>query len=151
MINFEQFSKINECSVPPDSILRVNGHQILTRLVLGVTAQIKLYHWQAAKHNTHVILGDLYDTFNEISDKLIEVLMGRYGIVNLDTENANNALMTMDFKDVTDVVSFLDVTIYMLKNTYVLNLTEGTDDDIINIIQEITAELEKTKYLIRQA
>jgi hypothetical protein len=151
MINFEQFSKINEMSLPPDSVLRLNGHQILTRLVLGTTAQIKLYHWQATKHNTHTILGDLYDFFNEASDKLIEVLMGRYGIINLDIEDVNNTLMTMDLKEITDIVSFLDVTIYMLKNTYVLNLTEGADDDIISIIQEITAELEKTKYLIKQA
>jgi len=151
MINFEQFSKINECSLPTDNELRINGHQILTRLVLGTTAQIKLYHWQASKHNTHVILGDLYDFFNEASDKLIEVLMGRYGIINLDSEEKSNTLLTMDFEEINDVVTFLDVTIYMLKNTYVLNLTEGTDDDIINIIQEITAELEKTKYLIKQA
>lgn len=151
MINFELFNKLNESSITSDTVLRMNGHQILTRLVLGTTAQIKLYHWQAGKHNTHVILGDLYDFFNEASDELIEVLMGRYGIVNLDTESLDNTLMIMDFTDVTDVISFLDVTIYMLKNTEMLNLTKGTDDDIINIIQEITAELEKTKYLIKQA
>lgn len=150
MLNFEHFNKLNETSVMPDSVLRINGHKILTRLVLGTTAQIKLYHWQASKHATHTILGDLYDKFNEYSDKLIEVLMGRYGIINLDEENNSNTLITMDFDQIIDIISFIDVTIYMLKNTYVLNLNEGPDDDIINIIQEINAELERVKYLIKQ-
>ena len=47
---------------------------------LQLTAQLKLWHWQAKEHTVHEILGKMYDELDEELDKFVELVVGAYGI-----------------------------------------------------------------------
>ena len=47
---------------------------------LQLTAQLKLWHWQAKEHTVHEILGKMYDELDEELDKFVELVIGAYGI-----------------------------------------------------------------------
>lgn len=47
---------------------------------LKLTAQLKLWHWQAKEHTVHEILGKMYDELDEELDKFVELVVGAYGI-----------------------------------------------------------------------
>ena len=47
---------------------------------LQLTAQLKLWHWQAKEHTVHEILGKMYDELDEELDEFVELVVGAYGI-----------------------------------------------------------------------
>jgi len=101
----------------------------------------KVHHWMNTKYARHKATDDLNDSILEMSDKFIEVYFGRYGRPKAIKD-------TVEFKSTTekeyegylvDFVSFLEKELPKLMKT--------TDTDLLNIRDELLAEINKTLYL----
>lgn len=109
--------------------------------VLHILSQIQMFHWQTDKYSQHEIFDDFSETFKELSDKLIEVIQGKYGRIEID----DTYTPIRNLKDL-DPYNFIENCILYFetfKKEYF-----NQDDDIIGVFDEILAEFQKMKYLL---
>jgi len=101
----------------------------------------KVHHWMNTKFARHKATDALNDSVLESSDKFIEVYFGRYGRPKTikDTVEYKHTTEQEYEKYLTDFVIFLEKELpKMLKQT---------DTDLLNIRDELLAEINKTLYL----
>ena len=114
-------------------------HEVASTLV-AIQTQLRFFHWQTKSYARHQAYGGTYDAMDDLIDKFVEVLMGKYGRVPAIQFKVYN-------RNEKDIVSFIDETI-----TYLLNLgnmlNQQTDTDLLNIRDEMLAEFNKLRYLI---
>jgi hypothetical protein len=110
---------------------------------LALRDQIHVFHWQTEIGDKHTALGDFYESFLEQLDGLMEVVMGKYG--RFTVKGVGSPAPLVDLKDV-DPDQFVQkyITIF---NDY-KKVTFKDDPEILNIIDEILASIEKLKYLL---
>jgi hypothetical protein len=106
--------------------------------------QFKVLHWQTRSYSRHKAYGKVYDSLSDLTDTFIEVYMGKYGRVRFDGDGESVELKNSDSMSVAE---FLDSTIEFL-----LGLTEDMDDkadtDLLNIRDEMLAQINRLKYLL---
>jgi len=110
---------------------------------LKLLNQLKIYHWQTKSYAEHIAFGKAYDNLDSLIDKLIEVYMGKNGVpraklkfnIELDNYDENHTLFVKDF-------------IHNINNDLKSNLSMENDSELLNIIDEIVAELEQLLYLL---
>lgn len=116
-----------------------SGGDIVTAM-LTIRNQIKLYHWQTKSFADHKATDDLTGALDTAIDTFVEVYMGKYGRpkvtkpIKLHNFSANMA---------REFVS--KQTVYLM-NVLPRRLKKN-DSDLLNIRDEILAELNKTRYL----
>lgn len=116
-----------------------SGGDIVSAM-LTIRNQIKLYHWQTKKFADHKATDDLTAALDTAIDSFVEVYMGKYGrpkvtkAIKLHNFSANMA---------REFVS--KQTVYLM-NVLPRRLKKN-DTDLLNIRDEILAELNKTRYL----
>ena len=104
--------------------------------------QLKIYHWQTKSYSRHIASDSLVNSVSDKMDTFIEVIQGsrgkrlsvpnnRYSIRNLTDGNIIRFLK--DFKEwlVIELIEYL----------------EDTDTDLLNIRDEIIADINKCLYL----
>jgi hypothetical protein len=112
---------------------------------LQMQAQVRVLHWETSSYPEHMAFGQFYDAVDPLVDKLVEVIQGRYqkimfgGIENIQVADYNALKLHLFLEDMK---SFFSVRLEQA------GLNKETDADIYNIAQEITAEIEKLKYLL---
>lgn len=112
---------------------------------LQMLAQIRVLHWQTSSYAEHRAFGDFYENVEPKVDRLVEVVQGRYqkvqfgGIENVQISDYNNLKIHLFLQDMKE---FFSVGLESC------GLNKEIDADIFNIAQEITAEIEKLKYLL---
>lgn len=110
----------------------------LLKNILEFQAQIKIMHWNTESYAEHIAFNSIYSSLDGLFDNLIEVCIGKF--------------QRTHFKQ-------LDITLYdynkQLFNSHIFiliekleMLLEGSGSEIINILDEIKAELNKLKYLL---
>jgi hypothetical protein len=118
---------------------------------------IHMVHWYAPNYDTHVILGDLYDSLDDLFDKLQEEIIGTsklqnqqfpsLGPVVLDLDYINqyrsegNNIMdtyTKTYQTVVNILSSLEFT------SYVDNVRSGLN----NTKEEVFTSFNKANYLL---
>ena len=111
--------------------------------LLTILNQLKVYHWQTTSYAQHKALGRAYDALNDLIDQYIEVYMGKYGRIE-----AKGGSTTVDLfnTDQLPVDGFINNAIEYLVNLEIPD--EKADTDLINIRDEMLAELNKLKYLL---
>lgn len=134
--NFEQF--INEQAKYTDN----KAIAVLAMQGLSLRDQIHLFHWQTEIGDQHKALGDYYEGFVEQLDNLMEVVMGKYGRISVKSVGTPQPLI--DLKDV-NVETFVDSKIAIFEDAKKLF---SKDSEILNILDEIIAEIQKLKYLL---
>lgn len=111
---------------------------------LGLQAQFKVFHWQTRSYAKHNAYGGIYDAFADISDKFIEVYMGKYGRIAL--EGASDTIQLSNIGEI-NMDEFLEtVTDFLLSLNNSLN--SQRDSDLLNLRDELLSEVNKLKYLL---
>ena len=103
--------------------------------------EIKLYHWNTKIYSRHIATDTLFNTLLGLLDTFVEVYIGRYN--RLSGDNLHLKLKT--YRD-TDMKKLLESFTYFLKND-ISKMLKESDTDLLNIRDEILAEVHKTLYL----
>ena len=122
------------------------GH--IFKIIFYNTAQIKLIHWQAYTYGQHKALDKLFSKYLDLSDSLAEVIMGKYGKPVLSEENLTFTIANYSDPEKCDLRPFMDKMYksYMIDCRSILD--ENTDSEIINILDEIVALVDQSRYLL---
>jgi hypothetical protein len=108
------------------------------------TAQIKLLHWQTKSYAEHKALDEIFETLTDLTDNLVESIMGKYGRPHLGD---NCSISLKDYQDGCAVDYINEIRkCYIEECKGHFNIEK--DGEIINIIDEILASLDKTDYLL---
>jgi hypothetical protein len=116
--------------------------EIILELV-NTQIQFRFLHWQTKSYAKHQAYGAFYDNLDDLIDKYVEVCMGKHGRPNFEGG------FTMDFEDIKSfsMQEYLDdFTEFLMSLSE--KLTQGEDTDLLNIRDEILAEVNKLKYLL---
>lgn len=118
-------------------------HKSVIQLV-NFQQQMRILHWQTTSFARHNAYGGIYDTLDDLIDKFAEICMGKYGRIQLSDEISNLELKNM--KDLS-INSYLNEFC-----SFLVDLTgefdEKKDTDVLNLRDEILAEVNKLKYLL---
>ena len=115
------------------------GGEIVTTF-FNIRDQIKLYHWQTKSFAEHKATDDLVGTLDANIDKFVESYMGRYGRPYVKR--------TLPVKNLTvsGVRAFIGNSDEWMTNK-LPRMLKKTDSDLLNIRDEILADLNQVKYL----
>jgi len=115
------------------------GGQIVT-MFFNIRDQVKIYHWQTKSFAEHKATDELIGTLDTNIDKFVEVYMGHYGRPLIKK--------TLPVKNltVTGIRAFITRSTNWLSTT-VPRMVKKTDSDLLNIRDEILADLNQVKYL----
>lgn len=118
------------------------------KMVLQNVVQTKLLHWQSMLYGQHKALDELFDGLIDKGDELAESIMGKYGRPVLSEDQLCLKLMNYNNPEKGDLSDFMDhlYKCYSLECKSIFE--EGKDSEIINILDEIIALVDKVKYLI---
>jgi DNA-binding ferritin-like protein len=111
---------------------------------LSIQSQLKVLHWQTKSYAEHKAFGKLYDALDGLFDTFIEVYMGKYGTILAKEE------FEFEVQNYSEEFAreFLDKTI----SYFTEDITNGLDEkdtDLLNLRDEVIAEMNKTKYLLK--
>jgi hypothetical protein len=135
---------------PEDNVSseEANKYGHIFKMIMQNTAQIKLLHWQAYTYGQHKALDKLFGKFLDLSDSLAEVIMGKYGKPVLSDDNLSIKIMNFNDPEKCDLKKFMDV----MHKCYAIDcralLDENSDSEIFNILDEIVALVDQTRYLL---
>jgi hypothetical protein len=115
------------------------GGEIVT-MFFHLRDQVKLYHWQTRSFAEHKATDDLVAALDTNIDKFVEVYMGRYGRPYIKK--------TLPVKNltVTGIRAFITKSDEWLTTSLPRTLKKA-DSDLLNIRDEILADLNQIKYL----
>ena len=109
------------------------------------SSQIKLLHWQTKSYAEHKTFDKLFKGLIGLQDDLVEVIMGKYGRPTLNDDGGSLSLYNYADCDCVDVIK-------KIKDCYCNDcksyFTAENDPEILNILDEIIAFLDKTMYLL---
>lgn len=112
--------------------------------LMALNANLQIAHWQADTYgNTHKAIGDLYGSLTGLLDDLAEVHMGKTGST------------TFPEGEVIELRAEPDIGILLREGLEILNelrasLKQGEDDDLLNIVADMSAAVNKAKYLLKE-
>ena len=116
----------------------------LVRMFMEMLNAVKLYHWNTHSFSQHKATDELHSRLSENVDKFMEVLLGKDAsrLKHLDKKIALiNARNTSDFK--TRIHEYREYFVNM--NTC---FDSHRDSDLLNIRDEILADLNQFLYLL---
>lgn len=122
----------------------LSGINELSRDALCHSAQIKLFHWQTKSYAEHKALDKMFSEFNKLTDDLVESVMGKYGRPDFGGECQINI---MDYSQ-KGIEGYLDSVYHCYSEECKGIFDPQKDSEILNIIDEIIALIDKTKYLL---
>lgn len=113
-------------------------------LFLGLQCQFKIMHWQTKGYARHQAFGNIYDALDDLVDKYVEVSMGKFGRFTIDESNRNIEIYNL--LDI-DIVKFIQkIKEFLIGLT--AELSPENDTDLLNIRDEMLAEVNKLAYLL---
>jgi len=110
--------------------------ELICKLV-AYNGSLQLAHWTAdTVTNEHKALGDLYETMSELTDEFAQTYMGKNGVIEIcDAEVCKMENPVQDGLELTKELT--------------TNLTEGDDDDLLNIVADMNIALNTARYLLK--
>ena len=115
----------------------------IVSLMMTLRNQVKLYHWQTMSYPRHKATDELVDKLDDTIDTFVEVYIGKYGRPKLTGKTSSIHLRNHSDKEATkmlqDAIRWL--TVELPKKL------KKTDTDLLNIRDEIIANLNQTLYL----
>jgi hypothetical protein len=106
--------------------------------------QIKLYHWQTRVYSRHVATDKILENLDKAIDSYVEVYFGKYGRVRLTGKNAQIILQNITDAGATRMIT---AAVKYLQGPLTKTLKPGVDMDLMNIRDEIIADLNQLLYL----
>lgn len=120
----------------------------IVHCALDFSSRVKLFHWQTTSYEEHKTLNNFYKDFSKLTDTLIETIFGKFGRQELSTEECSVSLKNYKESDDKAVASLLSEMESCYFNECRKKFSTEKDPEIINIIDEIIALIQKNKYLI---
>ncbi len=110
--------------------------------LLGWLDNVKVAHWQAdTVTNTHRALGDLYDAAAGLVDDLAELAMGKSG----SREFVSQQVLVIPNVGLAELLAEgLEIVAECRTEC-----AAGVDDDLLNNLADISATINKAKYLLK--
>ncbi len=115
----------------------------IIQVMMTLRDQVKVYHWQTESYARHKATDDLTGSLDESIDKFVETYMGKYGRPKFTARSG--VIRIQNFHD-RNAPALLHQAIGWLTHKLPKHL-KSTDTDLLNIRDEIVAELNKTLYL----
>jgi hypothetical protein len=115
----------------------------IVNLMLTLRNQVKLYHWETKNFARHKATDELVDKLDDNIDKFVEVYVGKYGRPSLNSRTSR--IMIRNFND-REAPILLKQAIDWLTSK-LPTLLNAKDTDLLNIRDEILADLNQTLYL----
>jgi hypothetical protein len=128
----EKEGKMDEKAVVPEII----------RLLFWSRDQTHLWHLQTESYAEHTALNGYYDMIVELTDRLIEAIMGKYGRPKGGLKRFNDIVA---YSDSTQLMKHFEM---MCEECYKFTETFDDCEPVKNVLVDISEELYKIKYLI---
>ena len=121
----------------------------IVRSFLEMLNAIKLYHWKTESYSQHQATDELHEKLSELVDQFVEVLLGK------EQQSSKKSRITMVEKhmkmmDSTGQRDFIE-KIHHYRTTLIdMNnvLNKKTDSDLLNIRDEMLANINQFLYLL---
>lgn len=116
----------------------------LVKVFLEMINVVKIYHWKTRSFSQHSATDELYGRLNEHVDKFVEVLLGK------DQSRINMVERTIDLLDASTTSEFQERIFEYRRFLTDLDryFVKGRDTDILNIRDEILADINQFLYLL---
>ncbi len=110
-------------------------------LFLQILSNIKLQHWYTTSYAQHVALDKLHGEVADLSDKFVEVFIGKYGRPKLAKKDL---ALLLEVPSPNNSVVYFNACIATMQ---ALSLNPKDDSDLINLRDELIAAFNQAKYL----
>jgi hypothetical protein len=111
---------------------------------LHLRDQIKLYHWQTKVYARHIATDNVIEKLDKSIDSYVEIYIGKYGRQRLTGKNASFTLQNLTEAGATRLIV---AAIKYLQGSLTKTLKPAKDTDLMNIRDEIIADLNQLLYL----
>ena len=105
--------------------------------------QVKIYHWQTHLYARHKATDEVITALDGLIDLYVEVYMGKYGRPTVT--RTTNTIQIKNMADKTAMKFIKDCLEYI--NGPLTRSLKATDTELINVKDEMLAELNKLLYL----
>jgi len=112
--------------------------------LLNLRNQLKLYHWQTRVYSRHVAVDKVLETLDTLIDSYVEIYIGKYGRPKLSGADAVIRLHNLSEAGASKLVN---AAIKYMMGPLVKGLKTGVDTDLINVRDEMLANLNQLLYL----
>ena len=123
------------------------NEEMIVLTFLEMLNTVKLYHWKTHSYSQHKATDELYSNLNKNIDSFVETMLGKNGSrINLSKVKSiplNDYSSLKDFEKKVD--EFRTFLIEMTKDS---NLNITNNSDILNIRDEILANINQFYYLL---
>jgi len=110
---------------------------------LHLRNQIKLYHWQTRVYSRHIATDKTLENLDTAIDTYVEVYIGKYGRPKVSGKNASITLQNLSE---SGAVRLVNAAVKYLQGPLTKTL-KPTDTDLMNVRDEIIADLNQLLYL----
>lgn len=111
---------------------------------ISFSNHIKLYHWMTTSYPKHIASDKLSDKLSELSDKFVEVYIGKY---HRPKFTKKDLAVHIELPCDTSIYDYLNSCLSYLYKDLMKYISEK-DTDLVNIRDEIITEINQTKYLL---
>lgn len=112
--------------------------------MLNLRNQLKLYHWQTRVYARHIAVDGVLEKLDTLIDEYVEIYIGKYGRPKLSGADAIIRLHNLSEAGATKLVN---AAIKYMMGPLVKGLKTGVDTDLINVRDEMVANLNQLLYL----
>lgn len=112
-------------------------------IMMTLRDQIKVYHWETLSFPRHKATDELVTNLDANIDKFVEVYIGKYGRPKF---SATSSIKLRNFHD-KEATALLKQYTKWLSTSLPRTLNKTVDTDLLNIRDEILADLNQTLYL----
>jgi hypothetical protein len=116
------------------------GNGSIVDAMLTIRNQVKVYHWQTKSFARHKATDDLTAALDTLIDDFVEVYMGKYG-----RPKVSGSIKLHNFSESAARAFVAKQTVYLTKT--LPSKIKASDSDLLNIRDEILAEINKVLYL----
>ena len=111
---------------------------------MNLRSQIKLYHWQTRVYARHIATDTILEKIEKSIDSFVEVYIGKYGRPRM---TGDNAVITLHNLSDAGAARLIKSSIKHLQGALTRSLHPAMDSDLINLRDEMIADLNQLLYL----
>jgi hypothetical protein len=111
---------------------------------LHLRDQIKLYHWQTRVYARHIATDTILAKIETSIDSFVEIYIGKYGRPRI---TGSHAVITLQNLTEAGASRLIKAAIKHLQGPLTKSLQPAMDSDLINLRDEMIADLNQLLYL----